>query len=102
MHRLEIRKAEQKLQRQQFDVSMELMRQRVKSAPLLLEGITYWAPKLYNKFSQNCSSSSNQSRLGIRCKSRKNSANTNIAKQMKFNHCQYDNDDLTSEDRAFL
>lgn len=36
--RLATRRAEQKLRHQEHEVNMEIMRQRVKTAPLLLEG----------------------------------------------------------------
>ncbi|XP_068158037.1 uncharacterized protein [Drosophila tropicalis] len=53
--RLATRKAEQALQERQYDLHMEMMRQRVKSAPLLLEGPTYWGPEV-GKLSHNCRS----------------------------------------------
>jgi hypothetical protein len=37
---LSIRKAEQRMRQEQYDIEMEIMRQRVKAAPLLLEGAT--------------------------------------------------------------
>ncbi|XP_061390015.1 uncharacterized protein LOC133325249 [Musca vetustissima] len=51
--RLATRKAEQALQKREYELNMELMRQRVKSAPLLLEGPTHWGPNV-GKLSHNC------------------------------------------------
>ncbi|EDV94784.1 uncharacterized protein LOC6567745 [Drosophila grimshawi] len=53
--RLATRKAEQSLQERQYDLHMQLMRQRVKSAPLLLEGPTFWGPEV-GKLSHSCRS----------------------------------------------
>ncbi|XP_055636223.1 protein FAM161A [Toxorhynchites rutilus septentrionalis] len=44
--RLATRKAEQKLRQEEHAINMELMRQRVKAAPLLLEGPPQWGPRL--------------------------------------------------------
>lgn len=44
--RLATRQAEQKLRKDEYQLSMELMRQRVRATPLLLEGPTYWEPKV--------------------------------------------------------
>ncbi|XP_065354565.1 uncharacterized protein LOC135949035 [Calliphora vicina] len=51
--RLATRKAEQALQQREYELNMEIMRQRVKSAPLLLEGATYWGPHV-GKLSHAC------------------------------------------------
>lgn len=51
--RLATRKAEQALQQREYELNMEIMRQRVKSAPLLLEGPTYWGPHV-GKLSHVC------------------------------------------------
>uniref|UniRef100_A0A1A9WFU6 Uncharacterized protein n=1 Tax=Glossina brevipalpis TaxID=37001 RepID=A0A1A9WFU6_9MUSC len=51
--RLATRKAEQALQRREYELNMEIMRQRVKTAPLLLEGQTYWGPHV-GKLSHTC------------------------------------------------
>ncbi|KAH8294749.1 hypothetical protein KR018_002485 [Drosophila ironensis] len=53
--RLATRKAEQALQERQYELHMEMMRQRVKSAPLLLEGPTFWGPEV-GKLSHSCRS----------------------------------------------
>ncbi|ALC46638.1 CG1113 [Drosophila busckii] len=53
--RLATRKAEQALQERQYDLHMQMMRQRVKSAPLLLEGPTFWGPEV-GKLSHSCGS----------------------------------------------
>ncbi|XP_022213340.2 uncharacterized protein LOC111068274 isoform X2 [Drosophila obscura] len=53
--RLATRKAEQALQERQYDLHMTMMRQRVKSAPLLLEGPTFWGPEV-GKLSHTCQS----------------------------------------------
>lgn len=53
--RLATRKAEQALQERQYDLHMQMMKQRVKSAPLLLEGPTYWGPEV-GKLSHTCRS----------------------------------------------
>ncbi|XP_034132592.1 uncharacterized protein LOC117586542 isoform X1 [Drosophila guanche] len=53
--RLATRKAEQALQERQYDLHMTMMRQRVKSAPLLLEGPTFWGPEV-GKLSHTCRS----------------------------------------------
>ncbi|XP_065074216.1 protein FAM161A [Ochlerotatus camptorhynchus] len=44
--RLATRRAEQKLRQEEHSINMELMRQRVKAAPLLLEGPPQWGPRL--------------------------------------------------------
>ncbi|XP_062554666.1 protein FAM161A [Armigeres subalbatus] len=44
--RLATRRAEQKLRQEEHAINMELMRQRVKAAPLLLEGPPQWGPRL--------------------------------------------------------
>ena len=51
--RLATRKAEQALQKRHYEHNMELMRQRVKSAPLLLEGLTFWGNQV-GKLTHNC------------------------------------------------
>ncbi|XP_030239018.1 uncharacterized protein LOC108660045 [Drosophila navojoa] len=53
--RLATRKAEQALQERQYELHMQMMKQRVKSAPLLLEGQTYWGPEV-GKLSHSCRS----------------------------------------------
>ncbi|KAH8312199.1 hypothetical protein KR044_009771 [Drosophila immigrans] len=53
--RLATRKAEQALQERQYELHMQMMQQRVKSAPLLLEGPTYWGPEV-GKLSHSCRS----------------------------------------------
>lgn len=54
--RLETRKAEQRLRQEEHLISMQLMKQRVKAAPLLLEGPTFWGPKV-GQLSHRCKSS---------------------------------------------
>jgi hypothetical protein len=44
--RLATRRAEQKLRQEEHELNMEMMKQRVKTAPLLLEGPTQIAPRL--------------------------------------------------------
>lgn len=44
--RLATRKAEQKLRQEEHELNMEMMKQRVKTAPLLLEGPTQLSPRL--------------------------------------------------------
>ncbi|XP_029406151.2 uncharacterized protein LOC105226606 [Bactrocera dorsalis] len=51
--RLATRKAEQAMQQREYELNMELMRQRVKSAPLLLEGATFWGPHI-GKLTHTC------------------------------------------------
>ncbi|XP_053969745.1 uncharacterized protein LOC128871744 [Anastrepha ludens] len=51
--RLATRKAEQAMQQREYELNMELMRQRVKSAPLLLEGTTFWGPHI-GKLTHTC------------------------------------------------
>lgn len=51
--RLATRKAEQALQQREYELNMEMMRQRVKSAPLLLEGMTFWGPNV-GKLTHTC------------------------------------------------
>ncbi|XP_017119803.1 uncharacterized protein LOC108141105 [Drosophila elegans] len=53
--RLATRKAEQAFQERQYELHMEMMRQRVKSAPLLLEGPTFWGPEV-GKLTHTCRS----------------------------------------------
>lgn len=40
--RLATRRAEQKLHHEEHQLKMEIMRQRVRAAPLLLEGPSHW------------------------------------------------------------
>ena len=44
--RLATRRAEQKLRQEEHELNMEMMKHRVKTAPLLLEGPTQLAPRL--------------------------------------------------------
>lgn len=53
--RLATRQAEQKLRNEEFRMAKEMMIQRVKAAPLLLEGPTYWGPKV-GQLSHHCGS----------------------------------------------
>lgn len=53
--RLATRRAEQRLRQEEHEISMELMKQRVRAAPLLLEGPTYWGPKV-GQLSHHCRS----------------------------------------------
>ncbi|KAJ6640193.1 Protein FAM161A [Pseudolycoriella hygida] len=43
--RLATRRAEQKLRHDEHQLKMEIMRQRVRAAPLLLEGPSHWGPR---------------------------------------------------------
>ncbi|KAG4075640.1 hypothetical protein HA402_003465 [Bradysia odoriphaga] len=43
--RLATRRAEQKLHHEEHQLKMEIMRQRVRAAPLLLEGPSHWGPR---------------------------------------------------------
>ncbi|XP_030374338.1 uncharacterized protein LOC115623921 [Scaptodrosophila lebanonensis] len=81
--RLASRKAEQALQEREYELHMEMMRQRVKSAPLLLEGPTYWGPEV-GKLTHTCRSEglqhaclSNQQRSKQRSSKKKCGASTN-------------------------
>lgn len=51
--RLATRRAEDKQRREEHAINMELMRQRVRAAPLLLEGPTHWGPRV-GKVSHHC------------------------------------------------
>lgn len=44
--RLATRRAEQRLRQDEHEMNMEMMKQRVKTAPLLLEGPTQLSPRL--------------------------------------------------------
>jgi len=44
--RLATRRAEQKLRQEEHELNMDMMKQRVKTAPLLLEGPTQLGPRL--------------------------------------------------------
>ena len=44
--RLATRRAEQRLRQEEHELNMEMMKQRVKTAPLLLEGPTQLSPRL--------------------------------------------------------
>ncbi|KAL9896872.1 LOW QUALITY PROTEIN: uncharacterized protein ACN2A1_007103 [Glossina fuscipes fuscipes] len=86
--RLATRKAEQALQRREYELNMEIMRQRVKSAPLLLEGQTYWGPHV-GKLSHTCQKegrrhlcSSNQQRKH----SKKNSSRSQSCRRNLFHN----------------
>lgn len=54
-YRLATRRAEQRLRQEEHAISMELMKQRVRAAPLLLEGPTQWGPKV-GALSHHCRS----------------------------------------------
>lgn len=51
--RLATRRAEQKLRQEEHQINMELMRQRVRAAPLLLEGPTQWGTTM-DSLRHNC------------------------------------------------
>lgn len=68
--RLATRKAEQRLRQEEFKMAKEIMIQRVKAAPLLLEGPSHWGPKV-GQLSHNCGESESRGR-----KSRLRSANS--------------------------
>lgn len=47
--RLAARRAEEKLRKEEHLLNMQIMRERVRAAPLLLEGPTYWGPHVGQK-----------------------------------------------------
>jgi hypothetical protein len=51
--RLSTRRAEQRMRQEEHDISMEIMKQRVKTAPLLLEGPTFYGPRI-GRVSHKC------------------------------------------------
>uniref|UniRef100_A0A336MBR8 CSON014764 protein n=1 Tax=Culicoides sonorensis TaxID=179676 RepID=A0A336MBR8_CULSO len=61
--RLATRRAEQKLRQEEYKMSKELMIQRVKAAPLLLEGPSFWGPKV-GQLSHHCGTENNNERSG--------------------------------------
>ncbi|XP_053669865.1 protein FAM161A [Anopheles nili] len=62
--RLATRRAEQRLRQEEHAINMELMRQRVKAAPLLLEGPPQWGPRL-GHVAHRCSSLNRESEQAI-------------------------------------
>ncbi|KAM7364227.1 uncharacterized protein ACRADG_000803 [Cochliomyia hominivorax] len=78
--RLATRKAEQALQQREYELNMELMRQRVKSAPLLLEGPTYWGPHV-GKLTHACQ------KEGRRHMCQSNQQRIRRKKNSSRNHC---------------
>lgn len=62
--RLATRRAEQKLRQEEYKMSKELMIQRVKAAPLLLEGPSFWGPKV-GQLSHHCGT---ENEKGSRCR----------------------------------
>ncbi|CAG9798082.1 unnamed protein product [Chironomus riparius] len=60
--RLATRKAEQKLRQEEHELNMEMMKQRVKTAPLLLEGPTQLAPRLGHIY-HNCDIADDKKKL---------------------------------------
>lgn len=90
------------------------MRERVRAAPLLLEGTTYWSHRV-GKASHNCGKESRSSMIGKPEKKRVKSASSTRSRfETKFikktpgsASCSIlqknnDSDDLESEDRAYL
>ncbi|XP_053698605.1 protein FAM161A [Sabethes cyaneus] len=69
--RLATRRAEQKLRQEEHAINMELMRQRVKAAPLLLEGPPQWGPRL-GHVAHRCLTSGSRSSDPLFHKSTKN------------------------------
>lgn len=57
--RLATRRAEQKLRHEEYKMSKELMIQRVRAAPLLLEGPSHWGPKV-GQLSHHCGAESDK------------------------------------------
>ncbi|XP_050071862.1 uncharacterized protein LOC126559732 [Anopheles maculipalpis] len=62
--RLATRRAEQRLRQEEHAINMELMRQRVKAAPLLLEGPPQWGPRL-GHVAHRCSSLNRESEQAL-------------------------------------
>lgn len=58
--RLATRRAEQKLRQEEYKMSKELMIQRVRAAPLLLEGPSFWGPKV-GQLSHHCGAENEKS-----------------------------------------
>lgn len=54
--RLATRRAEQRLRTEEHKMSMDLMRKRVRAAPLLLEGQTYWSSRTDKLTPHRCAS----------------------------------------------
>lgn len=52
--RLATRRAEQKQRQEEHDLNMEMMKQRVKTAPLLLEGPSHIIPRLGHHIYHHC------------------------------------------------
>ncbi|XP_013098702.2 uncharacterized protein LOC106081356 [Stomoxys calcitrans] len=85
--RLATRKAEQALQKREYDLNMELMRQRVKSAPLLLEGPTHWGPDV-GKLTHNCQREGRRHmcQTNQRTRRKKNSSRSHSCRRGLFHH----------------
>ncbi|XP_005184489.2 uncharacterized protein LOC101891184 [Musca domestica] len=85
--RLATRKAEQALQKREYELNMELMRQRVKSAPLLLEGPTHWGPNV-GKLTHNCQREGRRHmcQTNQRKRTKKNSSRSYSCRRGLFHH----------------
>ncbi|XP_055848055.1 uncharacterized protein LOC129913421 [Episyrphus balteatus] len=110
--RLATRKAEQELQKREYEIQMEIMRQRVKSAPLLLEGPTFWGPHV-GKLSHSCHKDSlkhtcqqatngNKKKKTNKIHSRKCHSNISYSRNSNHSTNLQDSDELSSLDRAYL
>ncbi|XP_075146968.1 uncharacterized protein LOC142221223 [Haematobia irritans] len=85
--RLATRKAEQALQKREYDLNIELMRQRVKSAPLLLEGPTHWGPNV-GKLTHTCQREGRRHmcQTNQRSRRKKNSSRSHSCRRELFHH----------------
>ncbi|XP_055905058.1 uncharacterized protein LOC129940675 [Eupeodes corollae] len=111
--RLATRKAEQEHQKRQYEMHMEIMRQRVKSAPLLLEGSTFWGPHV-GKLSHSChkdnlkhncqhgANSQKQKKKFNKTNSRKYISNISYSRNSNHSTNLQESDELSSLDRAYL
>lgn len=88
--RLATRRAEQKKRQEEHAINMELMRQRVKAAPLLLEGQTHWGPRV-GKVSHHCGIEAQEKLMRRLKKSRSNSGfvRNSSSKMSQYSDCKH-------------
>lgn len=115
--RLATRKAEQKRQENDYEMQMLMMKERVKSAPLLLEGPTHWGPHV-GKLTHSCHKDNFVHQCPkTRAKKKRTGSGSSKQREMMplppptrktISRCSLnstnlnDSDDLCSLDRAYL
>lgn len=94
--RLATRRAEQKLRQEEHQINMELMRQRVRAAPLLLEGPTQWATTM-DSLRHNCRQDDEQRMLEHQKQERRQRSSRSPSKLSNYFSSSYINDDCDFE-----